>query len=386
MSSINTTLDCSAEHHSIGRIDQIGYCLLSRNEQELGWLLRPANRPSLDVTGSASALETGLSVKSASHSAVDEPNGVHSIDELDICPQYEPIAWTQLSKWVSVPFAEILDKKTDFGRDSGTIVEFGSHSFTYDAGAPIQHAASDKNAESSALIKINGHHAISSPSSVFGQKAHEAFEDAHSHANFEKDSGEYKLDVEGNYEHTTLINDHGAVLSTESQQEYARSILDFTPEYLLDAMHLIDLSYSSTSTELQRDISRGWSVLGAEELNMSPYYFGRWPGDTDYLYDNVNLQGFVARKGNVLAIAFTGTSSPLDILSDIQGGLYDWSLVYGGYNPLISGLINYYLSNPEITNIISVGHSLGGAMAEFFLDDYGPQISGLTGFTIGSPV
>src|SRR4051812_6420165 len=76
------------------------------------------------------------------------------------------------------------------------------------------------------------------------------------------------------------------------------ALMTISRQDFLDAAILSQAAYAATSNALISQLSpQGWTVLGADELGLSPFLFGVGFGDSNYLYDNGNAQGFIARKG-----------------------------------------------------------------------------------------
>jgi len=164
------------------------------------------------------------------------------------------------------------------------------------------------------------------------------------------------------------------------------------------ALTLSQSSYETSSKKLVASLSgTGWNALDNKDLDMSPFKFGRGIGDSNELYDNFNDQGFVATKGDTLAIVFTGsaTSSILldrseisDWLTNIGAGVAGWDGVAKRYDELYDAAIDY-AKDHGIDKIMVTGHSRGGAMAEYHYVKYSEKLKSagleMVGVSFASP-
>ena len=117
-------------------------------------------------------------------------------------------------------------------------------------------------------------------------------------------------------------------------------------------------------------------------------YFGEGWVDSNFLFDNDNSQAFVATNAvdNSIAIAFRGSSEPIDFVQNAWHGLITgFSPEYDDFLHLTESLDKYISSN-HITKVLVTGHSLGGVMAELFMSrhPYSTETE-FAGITFGSP-
>jgi hypothetical protein len=144
------------------------------------------------------------------------------------------------------------------------------------------------------------------------------------------------------------------------------------------AAYLAAASYEETNSFLQARLSgSAWTALNNNDLLLSPSQFNGGGA----LYDVFNAQGFVAVSGNILAIVFRGTDDLS--LPNGNGGITDWignasALIVGSFSDqarlfqdLVSAALSYVnaanangSAADNISKILFVGHSLGGAIAE----------------------
>ena len=162
---------------------------------------------------------------------------------------------------------------------------------------------------------------------------------------------------------------------------------------ITDAALLANAAYDANPL---KNPGNGWEVLSFVRLGMSQAEWDNDPSDPDnspFLFDNLSAQGIVAfnSTSNSLAIAFRGTDPSdgiSDFLTDIAGPFGAFNSHYALFSNLISKLHAFASAN-GISNILVAGHSLGGAMAEIFMqqhsDTVGMQYVGVTFGSPGSP-
>ena len=81
------------------------------------------------------------------------------------------------------------------------------------------------------------------------------------------------------------------------------STLPISASEVADATFLAGAAYSSSSNALVNTLFlSGWTALGAAELNLPATSFGLRLFDSNYMYDNLNAQAFVASRNGTLAI------------------------------------------------------------------------------------
>ena len=145
--------------------------------------------------------------------------------------------------------------------------------------------------------------------------------------------------------------------------------------------------------------ARGWHALSPEELGLP--MFGSAPAGAHYAFagghyqaqtpvplfpddsqaDAIVLSAIIDGK-KTLAIAFRGTDQIIDITD-----YADFDDHYSKFAPLINA-INKYITANDIEQVLVSGHSLGGSMAQEFIDTHQPSDYRHTifrGLTIGSP-
>ncbi|WP_422028784.1 DUF4214 domain-containing protein [Roseovarius sp.] len=158
-----------------------------------------------------------------------------------------------------------------------------------------------------------------------------------------------------------------------------------------DAAFLSVAAYAETSVDLVNYlISEGWQPVGAPELGLDPSFFGADTSDSDYLYNFENAQGFIAYKDGTLAFAFAGTNPAElgDIRDDIEGRFTDFSGYYDKFQILRDAFWKFYYENEDALSLekpLVTGHSLGGAAAEVFMNQYGVPFQDIIGISFGSP-
>src|SRR5262249_45239069 len=116
-------------------------------------------------------------------------------------------------------------------------------------------------------------------------------------------------------------------------------------------------------------------------------YFGEGIGDSNFLFDNGNVQAFVARNeiDHSVAIAFRGSEGISDLIQDLYHGVTTFSPEYNQFHYLVESLQKYITAN-NITKVLVTGHSLGAVMAEFFMkENADSSTTHYVGVTFGSP-
>jgi pimeloyl-ACP methyl ester carboxylesterase len=115
-------------------------------------------------------------------------------------------------------------------------------------------------------------------------------------------------------------------------------------------------------------------------------YFGEGFGDSNFLFDNGNVQAFAARNiaDNSIAISFRGTSGVSDLIQDIYHGKSSFRPEYDQFKYFVQS-VDQYISENKISKVLVTGHSLGGAMAESYMLDHQSSTVNYVGVTFGSP-
>ncbi|MEA2731822.1 MAG: hypothetical protein QOF70_6297, partial [Acetobacteraceae bacterium] len=169
---------------------------------------------------------------------------------------------------------------------------------------------------------------------------------------------------------------------------------------ILNAATLSNAAYKNSDRLLTELASSGWTVLGSDPVPLGPFagdelpkpasapllptwdtYFGEGIGDSNFLFDNLNAQGFAARRGNTLAIVFRGTDTIIDKLDWL-----DFQNHYAKFGVFIDSVDLYLQENPDISTVYVTGHSLGAAMVHAYMASH-PDAAGrhYTGVTFASP-
>lgn len=149
-----------------------------------------------------------------------------------------------------------------------------------------------------------------------------------------------------------------------------------------DMAWLSDVAYGEGFSGLAPQLaSRGWQLLGPGPLNLPAGSF-----NSQGFYDVGAGQGFVARKGAVLAIAFRGSDDADDLVSTA----FDQRSLVRDLRPMVHQALAYASGQAgAIDDIYMTGQSLGGALAGNFaskideLPDPGPVRFKIVAF--GSP-
>lgn len=184
------------------------------------------------------------------------------------------------------------------------------------------------------------------------------------------------------------------------------STLTISSTDILDASLLSNAAYNNSAGLLTYLDGSVWQPLGSDPVLSGPFhdqklprpadlpfldpwdfYFGEGVGDSNFLFDNIFSQAFVARNSldpNTVAISFRGMGLQ-DSLDVLAGGLTSFDAVYHRFEYLIESL-EQYIAAKNITRVLVVGHSLGGAMAELFMRHH-PDADGVqyVGVTFASP-
>ncbi len=104
------------------------------------------------------------------------------------------------------------------------------------------------------------------------------------------------------------------------------------------------------------------------------------PGNPGALSSAVaHVYSGVWNGATTLAVAFRGT----DDLSDVAGWVLGMKAYYEHFRPLIDA-IKAYVESTGVHQIFVTGHSLGGAMAQLFMEEV-PSLTRYIGATFGSP-
>lgn len=97
-----------------------------------------------------------------------------------------------------------------------------------------------------------------------------------------------------------------------------------------------------------------------------------------------NVEGYLAWKGNTLALVFEGSHTP----EDFAAAALSQEEYFNAIEGLVIQALAYAASHDNITSIYVTGHSLGGAMAEWFAHRWAPQFAetlDVSVATFGSP-
>ena len=113
--------------------------------------------------------------------------------------------------------------------------------------------------------------------------------------------------------------------------------MSISTQDILDAVLLSEAAYLNSDGLRASSLNvAGWHVLGSDPIPSGPLqghelpapaglslvwdtYFGEGAGDSNFLYDNGNVQAFVAINefSNTIAIAFRGTDTIVDNIQNI---------------------------------------------------------------------
>lgn len=159
------------------------------------------------------------------------------------------------------------------------------------------------------------------------------------------------------------------------------------PEILQDAINLSIASYGENLTSTNTS-APGWRLLSYGELGFSTglLYSGDYLYSADIPQTVINAQAIVAVKDDTLSISFRGSQEAEDWIADIIAGLFvGFSYLYSFFAPLVDKVDSYLAANPSIKNVLVTGHSLGGVIAELFMDRHRGSGADLVGVTFGSP-
>ncbi|MCW5738087.1 MAG: peptidoglycan DD-metalloendopeptidase family protein [Enhydrobacter sp.] len=158
----------------------------------------------------------------------------------------------------------------------------------------------------------------------------------------------------------------------------------------LDIRHAAMLANLAYNNSPSADAGQGWTLLSRSELGLTRTQWDNDTGDSvnsQFVFDIDNGQAIVARDGNRLCIAFRGTDTNElgDFIDDLVGGAYSFRSHYLLFSDLIVAL-QIYAEAEDITDVLVAGHSLGGAMVEYFMAEHSDAPSiGYSGVSFGSP-
>lgn len=162
--------------------------------------------------------------------------------------------------------------------------------------------------------------------------------------------------------------------------------MKFSSDLIHDAAVLSSKVYDEVFPESdgkEEGFWNGWRLMSWQELGFESNTKFR----NDFLYDALNVQAFVATRGNELAIVFRGTETD-DILGKIADLAVDLVLPFSirGQMDALGPLITVFKQHAVAfgaSNAYAFGHSLGGALAEAFMNDSPSSL--YSAITFGSP-
>ncbi|MDI1264899.1 MAG: Ig-like domain-containing protein [bacterium] len=225
---------------------------------------------------------------------------------------------------------------------------------------------------------------------------------------------------------TTLsgINNSGLIVGYYQDASGTHSFLatpEHTPDPIANVVSLKSGSIVDEMAQLASDVydgpeaavGRNWHAVTAAELNLSSgdngtirfrFEDGKYEASLDSIADQIQfelgneearalvLSGLVSigdHQETALAISFRGdTRLPEDFLPFIRDALAgavseEFVLHYSKFAPLVEA-IKAYISSANIQHVFVAGHSLGGAMLQYFMnEDIGS--AKVDGYTWGTP-
>ena len=145
-----------------------------------------------------------------------------------------------------------------------------------------------------------------------------------------------------------------------------------TPDQVAEMAYLSWLAYDDQHCDVQTVIDQdggGWTALGRSELDpagtANPLPAGAF--DSDGYYVDGNAAALVAVKGDTLTVAVRGS----DESADYSDALHDQFGHFQRLVPLLDKVFAYLSAHTDtISHLYVTGHSLGGAMAQYFAQSY----------------
>jgi len=136
--------------------------------------------------------------------------------------------------------------------------------------------------------------------------------------------------------------------------------------------YLSRLAYDDQKVNVQNVFNQdgsGWTALTWSDLDpagtVNPLPSDAF--DSDGFYGNANAAALVAVKGDTLTIAIRGSNSS----EDYSDALHDQAGHYQRLVPLFDKVFAYLSAHSDTIQHVEVtGHSLGGAMAQYFAQAY----------------
>lgn len=139
----------------------------------------------------------------------------------------------------------------------------------------------------------------------------------------------------------------------------------------IDALNLSDFKLDGSWNDITKDlIGEQYGLEGS--LIKNSHYF---QADSLFLgLGDAEALLFENTESTQLALAFRGTESFADWINNLTG----MKRHYDAFKPLIDAMHTYAFVN-EISSVFVAGHSLGGAMVEYFMQEHSKELSNMNG-------
>ena len=149
---------------------------------------------------------------------------------------------------------------------------------------------------------------------------------------------------------------------------------------ILDGIVLSRLAYEPLDQQVSITAARGWQLVSRTELGQGGL-LGSGFFNGEYKYDGLMGQAFIAIRGTEIALVFEGTVGATEWLTDITlPATIDAQYLQYAY---ITNIFKQFVAGFDPSKAYIFGHSLGGAMAEKFMQFNSDPI--YESVTFGSP-